>query len=1531
MPHPHVIPSLLVAALAAATTLLSAAPVPLAVPEGTRATASFATEADGKPDFLIDGNPKTWMRGQANTCKDALEPVWIDLVFPAPVADLAGIETGNSDQFHNYYPKRAQFWVDTDGNGTFDTLGAEAVLGPAAQAAGTHLFGGRVPQAHGVRFLVTEQNRTGLNRSFMMNTLRLVVDAEAAALATTPNNSPEQVLKAAAEARAEAARLAAEERRRTAPRPDQSIVPGSEKLVGRVVAPPEGTKFATSFGTERDAGADKLFDGDPGTYMTGAGGSCRSRSQQLMVTLRFPEPLRNLAGIETGSSCPHHNYYPVELEFRVDSNNDGRFDTLLGRTRNLGPADRCIGRHLFDARLEHAYGLEIRSIEQNTAGGNRAWTMNEMRVVVSDELPLATATPNSHRVLTYIESPPPGTTTRASMTCEDGMGPELLLDNDPTTFMQPRPGTAREGVPVSVFLTFPAPVADLAGIRIGRSDPYRNYVWETMEIWADTAGDGTSDLLAGTFTGGGEGIKRFRAPVASTHGIELRVTKQTLRGIHRAFMLNEVDGLVFVDDPGDSVMRFVIEDFEDLSSWRVWADNTAQPEGERSYGGYTYICGIRSREARSGQAVGQLRYCFKNPRPNTENWLRAKRGTVSAEAAIIDGIAFDANPQGYPCQISFEIIDARGRKIHTPRVELAGDAWQRHRIDLRAAAWPPGAGLTPPMRIEHLFLHSRQGGEGDVLLDDIAVIGTVSRDRRVTIKPVWESLAYDPARPLVVQYRLRNALDIPVTEPLVARLYSSFDPMRARALVERTVPVTIPKWGETVVAVDFGQMPYGHYEADLSLDAPGITARHTDFLGVLTLNGGRVNRSPMWIGSMHPGSWISDAENRFVLNEVIVPLGMDCYRVGAPGDRDVKRFIDAGLLLAAGAGGGLPKHLHKAGVPRPDLNEPNDYEGYAAYWREKAAREYAPYKDHIISVEYFNEPDLPGFEYIPEIDVYLKMWRTWAAAMRAVAPGIRLGTGSCTVHHGNAKKDFNNRMYTELAKEADVAVWHAHGPLNNYVVRHRQVEAWLRAGGRPDQKMLLGNSEAGAVSFSSAPERLAQADTLVKKIGWAKAQANSLFYIWFTTTDTYDPQGGYLVGTNWGLIAHNQRLKSSGQAMNEIIRQLANTEGLGEVALDSRLQACAYRTEEGGRLWLFWPHEQGARFLQNLAVSGPVELSDMFGRRETLTPVAGRVSFQVNGYPMYLRAEPGVIVGAAAAPAWLTVPELVSVAPGTQARFTIAVSDAWGAATRVPLTIEDIEGAVVTRADMLVPAGGTGEAAVAFALPPGVSAGSVGYVVKLADPEGGAEITVPLTLAVGEPVVRTDTPLVTNGRIVRPDRTHAIVLDGIEAIHDLVDDPQTPRWAGPEDLSVTAHLAHDGRGLYLRFEVRDQTHIPGEPGEKLWARDSVQVGIAVDGRQTEIGLTEAAGGSGWCWISAEAAHLGALATPIAVRREGNRTVYACYLPFAFLGFEYRPGMLVRMTFAVNEDDGRGRVRMLKWFDGIHPGKDLARFGYLVLE
>ena len=125
----------------------------------------------------------------------------------------------------------------------------------------------------------------------------------------------------------------------------------------------------------------------------------------------------------------------------------------------------------------------------------------------------------------------------------------------------------------------------------------------------------------------------------------------------------------------------------------------------------------------------------------------------------------------------------------------------------------------------------------------------------------------------------------------------------------------------------------------------------------------------MWFGSQHPGDWLADAENQFVFKHVAVPLGLDCYRTGAP-DKDI---IEAGMFCAA-MFGGVPPALRPADRKGDDRVEPTDYAAYAE-WCKRQAREKCStptrFFDRILQRARF-----AGFRHLPEIDTYLKMHRT---------------------------------------------------------------------------------------------------------------------------------------------------------------------------------------------------------------------------------------------------------------------------------------------------------------------------------------------------------------------------------------------------------------------------------------------------------------------------------------------------------------------------------------------------------------------------
>ncbi|MDA3961753.1 MAG: hypothetical protein PF961_13265 [Planctomycetota bacterium] len=1289
------------------------------------------------------------------------------------------------------------------------------------------------------------------------------------------------------------------------------------------VAVPAGTSITASFRT--DQGPERLIDGDEATYMVGAGGQVTKGGQTTSVFLRFAKPLVNLGGVVTGASDKFHNYYPQEMEFWADSDGDGRFDTKLGMTEKLGPAEQCRGTHAFAGRLPQVHALELRVTKQHTGGGARPWTMSEVKLVLDASLPVLKATPGAHRVSFYELPIPSGTTATSSFATEDNGSAVNLLDGVNDSYMTGKGGTAATASkPASVYLRFPEPQRDLAGIVLGKGDKYGNYVWKTVEFWGDTNGDGRYDSKLGQAKGGGIGRKKFSKPAAEVHGLELRVTDQKSAGGRRAWSMNEIPSLVFRDELGATEMRYVVEDFEDFNTWRTWGTSTGQPEGERYYGGYVFLAGeLAPAKAKHGDGVGVFRYLFKDSNKPKRLWC--KKGVVAAREAMIDAITMDMNPQGYSGKIWFELLDSKGKKGSTPKVTFAGDGWQSLRIDCTPAAMPAAGAMVPPMKILHIFMEGDASGGGDLLLDDITVVGAVDRTKRITIQPVWDGLGHDPTKPVTVRYRVRNALPDPITAPLQLRCFSSFDHARTKPVFAETKSVTVPGYGDIVIAFNLGATGVGHFVSDLALDAEGVRARCEDVFGVFAPNGKRINQSAMWFGGQHHGDWVSAIENDFRFDRVVKEIGMDCYRTSSP------KVAKRGLLAAAGFGG-MPPELRTKDMKNDNRGAPNDYQAYYEWCKEEAREKFLPYADSILSIEFYNEPDLPDFCYIPEIDTYLKMHDAFARAFREVIPGVQIGTGSVTVGHGKEKKDFTPRMFTE--SDYDVGVWHAHGELDAYIARHRQVEAYMKKKGLAEADMKLGNSEAGWVSNHDAKGRLIQADLLVKKIGWAKSQASSLFYTWFTTGDIIDPQHGITDFQSWGLVDHRQRCKPSGQAYNELIKRLSNTEGRGEVDLGRKVDAVHFnRTSDGAYVVLVWPESRGDFVVLPLAADGPVVVSDMFGRDTTLQPSGGRVSVELRGYPVYVTAPKGVTMGKAGASQALQHPANVAVGTDNTVAFSCTIRNVWNKDVTLDLSIRAADGTVRYQQQVAVATGAEVVQAISLSMPADLPEGAHGHVLTVRDVAQGLEDAQSLAVVKAPILPKISGPFTMDGAVDKLSASADITLASKDDTVDLVFDPDTPFWANPDDLSVVARFAHDGAGIYASFVVKDQTHQPGTSDSKMWAHDGIQFQIVSDGGTVQLGLVEGAGGAGWTWRHAQPEHVGTLAQPLAVKRAGASTVYECYLPFDYLGISYEPGKVIRAAFVVNEDDGRNRVRVMRWYDGIatQHGKGSDVMGYLMLE
>lgn len=140
---------------------------------------------------------------------------------------------------------------------------------------------------------------------------------------------------------------------------------------------------------------------------------------------------------------------------------------------------------------------------------------------------------------------PEGTSATASFACEEGKGPEVLIDGDENTLLMAASGTAKPGREVSVWLRFPRPLIGCAGIATGRAEPYHNYYAKHVEFWGDCDGNGSCETQLGTSAAFGpaqasEGVHRFAGRPARLFALEIRVVEQNIAGTRRAFSLSEV-------------------------------------------------------------------------------------------------------------------------------------------------------------------------------------------------------------------------------------------------------------------------------------------------------------------------------------------------------------------------------------------------------------------------------------------------------------------------------------------------------------------------------------------------------------------------------------------------------------------------------------------------------------------------------------------------------------------------------------------------------------------------------------------------------------------------------------------------------------------------------------------------------------------------------------------------------------------------------------------------------------------------------
>lgn len=974
-----------------------------------------------------------------------------------------------------------------------------------------------------------------------------------------------------------------------------------------------------------------------------------------------------------------------------------------------------------------------------------------------------------------------------------------------------------------------------------------------------------------------------------------------------------------------STQKVVVADFEDFGTWRMRDSKGMLPGAVWPMD--ANLSGT-DREKFHGDAVGELKFHF-DPEGRGPFYAGFDRYKMSLVSGFIDGIEFDANANGLPVMMRFQIVDGGGEKFTTRPVALSGTGWQHYRIDFTPETVPNLARCKFPARLHRIILDSPTPTQGTVYLDDIALTGTFAKKDRLRVAPVYEKISFGPEENVLLRYRVRNGTDkeLSGTAALVVKDFEG------REVFSEEQKIKLDASGEAGLTFDIGRHPLGAYEGLLVVKAGGLVTDLQDPFVVMEPNNGRPNKRPMWFGICDQTVWQGDLENQRH-REWMHLLGIDIDRLGLSSNRlefnpdrvmeswrkVIKDHADSGIDILA---------LYDT-VPAWTQTKP-EWRGPADKWPEfeDHARKLATMlKDepNVRYLEFWNEPDVEF--YHGTFPQFLEMIQHFSKVFREVAPGIAITSPGLTVKHPREKPGFSKAMYQEGAPYYDVAAYHSHGPAINNQANQEQVEAWLK---EKDVRRQIINTETGDRSFYSVDGRRRQAIALVKKIVYSKSNPDFDAYFWFTLQDYWDMDPD--ADDSFGLVTSDNRAKPSFAAYNTLIRQLANTTPFPSELPAGDLTLHAFRKDDGHSIYVGWPGNSKSNGILWIKSDSRITTSDIFGRTREYNPLGGVVPVPFGELPQYVAG------GTGDAPLKPAAEDERFLSVDTEVRFTSAGNIA------IPVRFRNPTSAPLSGVLKLGDSHGTTLASKAFQTAPGesiewtpsidarkVARTVLNLTLSVADKEG-AEYAFPINFIESYPIGKVALLGADPKSWPDFDAAPAIVLDRRDQVQEMAYDPNTAPWGGPDDLSAIARVAHDDKGIRFQIKVTDNIAGPAQARDRMFKGDDVQVSFAATnaGKFAVLDLGQSIDGpTVWCSEHPESSQVGPWNVPLSITKQGQVTTYDVYLPYEKLAIP-ADAQDVRFTFLVNENDGNGRVRWIEWTSGIARDRTLESLGYGTLK
>ncbi len=955
--------------------------------------------------------------------------------------------------------------------------------------------------------------------------------------------------------------------------------------------------------------------------------------------------------------------------------------------------------------------------------------------------------------------------------------------------------------------------------------------------------------------------------------------------------------------PPEKQGRLMLDDFSDYSSWMGWPLKGVRPG--HNILPYQLGFGAGPDASRNDGGSGMIDYEFVQP----DGLMVFEKNAVYKNPFAAEAIEFDANPQGYECEVYFELMDRSDKAMFkTQPVKLSGNEWKRYRLELNEKTVANFDSLAFPVAIRRLCFAGGKPGKGRVLLDDLCFIADLSGGTGlITVHSEYDGLAHGLNKPVRQEYRIRNNWNRPVNNTVSIEVFDIAD----RKIFTEKKTLTVGAFDLGRVSFDVGSFKNkGAYRTEVTVSNALSRQNFTGWFGVFEPNNRRINNKPMWFGVEDQGLRNFRYEEELHVGWMKM-LGIDIIRGNAIGvqlemvpftnfgyeqyQRMYQPHFDAGIDLVFSYAGDVPGWT---GKPVFASNE----EVFGKHMLKVA--EFMGRNPRIRYFEWLNEPNL-GYFRERSTDEYLASQRLFYPIFKKHAPNVKVATGGVVINHARANKEFAERMFKENQDFYDVVCYHGHEGYNAHVKSLETLDRWLAEG---KVKKPFGNSEAGARSYYSHPDMFRlQAAELIKKITYTKSR-NSEFYIWFMLHDYGDK---YInADDSFGLVTVDNQPKPSFLAYNELIRQLADTDPAASAVLDKRVTNYRF-VRENEEIFVCWT--SAGEFSFAVRCDQPVVRTDMFGNETVIRPSGGIAFVNSSSLPFYLKAPKGALSAVDSPLRAVGAPVFV---PGEKGTVELELVNPYKEAFSYVLSAEGVEHKGNLRSGSVF----------RIKLP---------VVIPADAPFGNHPLRCRLKLTGnnGTEFLNGDISLDCFVALPVDERRGAtIILDRADQVREMMFDPNSPRWSGPEDLSAEIRLGRRGTTLIFDAVITDDDYSIPREGPHVWINDCIQVGIANQaGEHYEFTASDSKNGA-IIWSHIHPGESGGMIgaewdVPVTIKREGHKTLYHFEIPAARLGMKGVPGETFRIAYLVNDNDKGRHMRFMEWNSGIQPSKNTSLFGW----